>query len=321
MVDLRPWPLVQLRTHRAELAQVCRADTAARCPAAVKLGGGIGTVDLTVPLCSSRLDTERSQLLRLRWLTDLGAEHTNVTYSVRGFTGEVTSTTVHTHWQSLGQETDVLARIPHGAATAHCEQPRWTPERWLLPPYVLSSVLLEPIVTALTCGPALSRWPAYRIADPAWGGGTDMEGTPRIPTVFAAQGELITRPTDRRTGWRHNLALTGHAGVSGPVVRDLVIGSTGNDEDPIPPGRIIRQARVLSMGPAGQEPVLCLCPTDRNGRLSDVLVVSLSHISDLLDSGTWHGPWQRGAGAWVSRWLAIESARIPSPSSSNTLTI
>ncbi|HZB50141.1 MAG TPA: hypothetical protein VE547_13695 [Mycobacteriales bacterium] len=244
----------------------------------------------------------RRELCSLGWLTPGPVERKDVRFSRDTGAGHDEGGW-SSHWRTLLLQSRPAARVPVDAPVLAGGTPAVDPGRLLLPPHVLSQLLSEPLTAALLGITSLRRWPRAALRDPAWEGGADYEGTPRRPVCFAVDGALCTGPADRATAARDHRLSTGHAGVGGPLVRDLVVD--GGDAGPLPAGLPVIEGTCLSRGADGRNPVFGLRTAALGGRPAETLTVALDDVADLLDCGQWCGPWQRGAGSWTSRWLTM----------------
>jgi hypothetical protein len=248
---------------------------------------------------------DRTDLRAMAWLQDIGGERTRVDCTVEDSSGSKIDTCVTEAWRDAGVHGHLVARVPAGAPISEDERPEWTPRRLLFAPWVLSQILLEPIMNGLVgCAP-LRRWPAEILIDPGWGGGVDCEGTPRRPTVLTAHRRLQTAPLDRLRAWTTGREVTGHAGFTGAVVRDLVVLPAQPVALAVPPGTLVVEAACLARDIDGASAMLALSALAADGGLLPAVRTELGDITDLLDAGQWCGPWQRGHGPWTSHWLAM----------------
>ncbi|MFE7114112.1 hypothetical protein ACFU99_01635 [Streptomyces sp. NPDC057654] len=241
----------------------------------------------------------------LSWLQASGTHTQHITTSVESSTGNHRHTALSYRWHELSSGRHLLARIPPGAPEHTGPPPAHDRAHWLIPPHALSQVLLQPILNALTGRTRLDHWPHTSLSDPAWHRGTDYEGTPRTPTTFADHGTLRTHVTDRATAWTHRTHSSGHSGLSGPVVRDLVLAPE-HPPQPLPAtATLVVAAALLACGPHGNNPVISLRPLGDDGTPQPPALITPRHLAAFLDHGQWCGPWQRGAGPWTSPWLMI----------------
>lgn len=252
----------------------------------------------------------RADLMGLSWLAKSGKQHLRIEYSLDRADEPSLNVATDEHWRDLTVDGYPVARVSVDAPTIAMERPEWDPACWLIPPHVLSQLMMEPMLNAIVGRSRLRKWPAGTLFDPGWGGGFDYEGNARLSTVFSQAGTLLMRATDRRTAWAHGLSSTGHAGLTGPVVRDLVVAGNRPADDAMPPGTLVAGATCLAREDDGRSPVLGLRLVDKAGGALPPVVVTLDDLADLLDAGNWHGPCQRGIGPWTSRWLAIG---VPNP--------
>lgn len=248
---------------------------------------------------------DRAELRSMAWLHDVGSECIRVDCAVEDSSGSTIDTTVTETWHHLGVHGHLLARAPADAPISEDERPEWTPQRLLFAPWVLSQLLGEPIMNGLVGSAPLRRWPAETLVDPGWDGGVDCEGVPRRRTVLAAHRRLRTAPLDRLRAWTTGREVTGHAGLTAVVVRDLVVLPAQPTVPLLPAGAVVVEASCLARDDDGASAVLALGVLDENGGLLPTIRTELGDITDLLGAGHWCGPWQRGHGPWTSHWLAM----------------
>lgn len=245
----------------------------------------------------------REQLHALPWLESMGADEEMFTFRTRRSNGTRYHGERRDSWERLGFGGCTLARVPAGAASLPQEQPRWSGDRLLVSPWVLSGLMLEAVTRAVHSENP-GRWADIPLHDPAWGPGTDIEGTHRVPFRFSAGGTWHVA-ADRRTSWSRGVPTTGHAGISGPVIRDLAVGPPAA-ETPLPAlGALVLDALCVESSGAGAMVAMAIAREDTQEPV-EVLWYALRHLSELLQCGRWCGPWQRGQGAWTSRWIDIE---------------
>lgn len=176
-------------------------------------------------------------------------------------------------------------------------------------PGVISQLMLDPLLSILTChdqrGEAAS-WDAIDVYDPAWGGGVDMEGTPRQPTLFMSSGEIVTPPVGGVHHRRNATAATGDAGLTAPMIRGLVVAGHNVTSRPLPTAeRIVVSAARLTSGASTRSAVVGLRFGNPEEKDDGTRVLHLPNLCRLLQEGLWCGPWQRGIGEWTSQRLAI----------------
>lgn len=253
---------------------------------------------------------QRSWLRALPWLEPLGEEQVRIASETRDHTGASSLQNSGEHWLTTGIGSTVLARIPADAQVMHMARPAHDDARWLLSPYVLSQVLLQPLLQALTRQCPLRKWPPCDILDPAWGGTTDFEGTPRAPTCFVRGSQVLVLPADMERAGREKRAPTGHSGLSGIVLRDLVVRGTGTHDTHLPAGVVVGEGTCVAMAEDGASAVVALSPLSDAGEILRPAFRALPNIFDLISIGKWCGPWQRGAGPWTSPWLSIPSSQL-----------
>ncbi|WP_137816935.1 hypothetical protein [Gandjariella thermophila] len=241
----------------------------------------------------------------LPWLAEFGNERQTIEYRIDRGSASTLSHTIENRWTDFAIANRPLARAPTGAPPAKANMPRHHSSCWLIPPIVLSQLFLEPIMNGLTGRGTLRKWPHVRLLDPAWGGGIDLDGHPRTPTIFAHHNRLLTKPTERRQAWTEGQPQTGHAGIAGAHIRDLLVAADEPPDEALPPGTVVMDGRCLAAGHDGRDALVALELRDPAGSTQRPRAVILNDLTDLLDLGTWHGPWQRGLGPWTSRWLAI----------------
>lgn len=70
-------------------------------------------------------------------------------------------------------------------------------------------------------------------------------------------------------------------------------------------GRIVLDAALLSTPGLGRDVWIGYRAQGLNGGVAGLETFVLLDAADLLDSGTWFGPIQRGPGACTSPWLAV----------------
>lgn len=253
----------------------------------------------------------RSTDLRgMPWLHDSGSERTRVDYSIEDSSGETVNAHFVQAWSDLGFKGHILARAPMSALSTDDKQPVWTPERLLFSPWVLSQILLEPLLSGILGTAPLRKWPTENLIDPGWGEGVDYDGTVRTLTVFTEGRTLRSAPLDRLHAWSSGREPTGHAGLTGPIVRDLVVLPEESTAQTLPSGTLVAEATCLAPSANGSSTVLALRLLNRNDTVLPPAIIELDDVVDLLDVGHWCGPWQRGMGPWTSRWLVIG---VPSP--------
>jgi hypothetical protein len=264
---------------------------------------------------------DRSVLSDLHWLDRLGEDWTEVKYLIQNGARPNRCGVIEEHWIHCGLAGRTLARVPVDASIAAQERPAPAPGHWLFPPYVLSEILLEPITGALLGRQPLRKLPRVTLADPAWGDELDLDGIRREPAAFAAGRALLSKPADVRTAWLEGRPPTGHGGMSGPVVRDLVLvghpppSSSASSSlsppfppaSPLPPGTIVAEGARLAMGADGRDALIGLSPMTADNALGRLEIIAVDDVCDLIDAGQWRGPWQRGIGPWTSTWLSIDA--------------
>jgi hypothetical protein len=245
-----------------------------------------------------------SDLRGLPWAVRTGHEQIHVRYKLTSSDGRSLDGGYESEWQRLSVGGRTLARIPVDAPDAGLPFPAANGGQLLLPPWALAQMLLEPALQALASGLA-GEWAAVDLIDPAWGGGTDLEGTVRTAIRFTAAGTTGARPSDRYVAAISGQPLTGHAGLAGPHVRDLVV-EAGAECAPWPShADVVTSAACLASSDGlGRDALIAL----ELGGCGGASILRLAHLTELLALGRWCGPWQRGAGAWTSRWLLIEGA-------------
>jgi hypothetical protein len=261
----------------------------------------------TVPTSLVSQVPRDTELRTMSWLDTGGTEHNQVGYTIEDSNGAKVDTHFERTWQELSFEGHVLARVPPHAPSTGDGQPEWSPERLLFPPWVLSQILLGPFAEGILGTAPLRKWPAETLLDPGWGEGVDYEGTARGLVVFAEGRSLRNTPVDRLRAWTSGREPTGHAGLTGPAVRDLVVlpEAPTTDPLPLPPGSLVVEATCLARSPNGGSAVLALRLLNEDGVVQPPVVVETDDVADLLDAGHWRGPWQRGKGPWTSQWLVI----------------
>ena len=240
------------------------------------------------------------------WLTPMGEDTLVLDYDLNG-SANAASGALREQWTRYGRGGAVLTRVPSGEpVVASDPEPAPDPTTWLFPPCVLAKLYAEPLLTGLTGGPAVT-WPRVDLVDPGWDGGTDVEGTSRTPVRFTESGELRLYAVDRRAAALRGQPLTGHGGLSGPVVRDLVVGPDAAGH-PLPAAAtIVRDAECVASDQGGRNALIAV---RLFSDVQDKFGVLLPRLCDLLDAGRWCGPWQRGSGAWTSRWLTLERGAL-----------
>jgi hypothetical protein len=87
---------------------------------------------------------------------------------------------------------------------------------------------------------------------------------------------------------------TGHAALSGIVIRDLVIGGGIEGHNGFPSAQIVRRARLLLAGKDENCPLVYFQAAIEEGASRGSTVLVLRHFRELFDQGVWHCPWQRG---------------------------
>ncbi|MDQ0764961.1 hypothetical protein [Streptomyces canus] len=245
-------------------------------------------------------------LLALDWLEEIGDSSEKVEFSVRHASGDRHRGSWQRSWVTLGKGDKPFARVPASAAlNPAIAEPDTKDGEMLLPPWILGEIFLETLSAALTSQEGLAKWPSASLVDPAWGRGVDMEGTARRPVTFSRAGCWLARATDARTRLSAAGETTGHAGAGGPHIRDLVVGPNGPTA-PFPrSAKMVSSGALLGIDAGGRNAVVALRTGDGSGAGERAKVVGFSHLADLMDSGSWCGPWQRGPGPWTSRWLAV----------------
>lgn len=246
-----------------------------------------------------------ADLRALAWLHDTGSERTRIDCTIENSSGTKIDTCFEAAWREFSCNGHVMARAPTGTATVNDRQPQWAPERLLFAPWVLSHILLEPFMGGILGTAPLRKWPAETLVDPGWGAGVDYEGTARRQVVFTHGASLLNTPSDRVRAWTSGRESTGHAGFSGPVVRDLVVLPTKPTAHTLPSGTLVAEATCLARRDDSGSTVLGLSLLNENGTILPPVIAELDDVSDLLNAGEWRGPWQRGKGPWTSRWLVI----------------
>lgn len=239
----------------------------------------------------------------LPWLADVGEDSVDVSYRIWSPDSGPVPGGIHERWRVAGLGEAPCGRVPEGAPRSTDPPPAWDPSVWLFPPWALAQLLLEPVSTALVAG--AEHWPRFDVRDPGWGGGVDMEGVPRLPRTLVRDGRPKLVIADRRRAWHAGGTPTGHAGISGPVIRDLLVGDAGSR--PLPAaGAVVTDVTRLDgdhrWGPAHLAVQLSSYDLD----VRTVAFAAFECLADLIDHGQWCGPWQRGKGSWTSRWLAVE---------------
>ncbi|WP_157979624.1 hypothetical protein [Kribbella monticola] len=261
--------------------------------------GATGAVDVDVP---------EVRFTRPAWLQEIGRDTRTVSFTVLANGAKVHGRWCE-DWIRLGHHGSLVARIPRSATeVAQTPSPKWSADRLLLPPAVLGTICLPALLHGLTAEDDVQPWPQARIVDPGWGDGPDLEGYLREPALLGACGRLVTRPADLRRAELNGLPRTGHGGLSALVFRDLVIGD--GPVTALPPGRVVTEAMQLAGRRTGHEVLVDLTARGPAADPDDHFLVRLPHTSDLLDAGTWCGPWQRGPGPWTSPWLSVELAAV-----------
>lgn len=253
---------------------------------------------------------DHADLVALSWLEPGGTDHQHVDYTRQQSTGFVAKADHAETWHRQSIAGYPVGRVPEGASLIEARRPSHDPSCWLIPPIVLSQLLLDPLLNAVTGRAQLRRWPSDSLVDPAWGGGQDYEGTPRLPTVLAHHGALITLAADRRSAWARGTQPTGHSGLGGAVIRDLVMIGRCPAMNTLPPGAIVAQATRMASGLCGDDTMFALRTLNPRGIAEEPALITVRDVADLLDAGTWCGPFQRGLGPWTSRWLAIGTTAL-----------
>jgi hypothetical protein len=209
-------------------------------------------------------------------------------------------------WQEFGLAGFPIARLPPEAPLEALAQPAVDETVWLVPPYAMSSLLVQHLEQALCGVRELAYWPRAAIADPAWHNGVDLEGTARRPMLFAQGHRRRGTATDLASAYRTGCRPTGHAGLAGPRIHDLVIGCDLNAVG-MSRGAVVVQADLLACDPDGSGATVIVQQLDDQGASVQPRIVRLRHLFELLDRGEWCGPWQRGLGPWISRWFVMEA--------------
>lgn len=238
------------------------------------------------------------------WLQPLRREEESLDLVVATAAGDRFQETMNSAWIAWGQVGECAGRVPENSPEYVAPEPAWDTDLLLFSPWALSQLCTTYLLTGITSGRA-SRWPRGIVYDPAWGNGHDLEGTIRRPRVFSSSGRLVSTATDMQRRQLSGGVSTGHAGIARPHIRDLVISDDGNIIPFPDSGVVITEATLLTEPSDDRGVLLGIRIASRADPTDHTAVVPATNVCDLLDLGAWCGPYLRGVGPWVSRWLAI----------------
>jgi hypothetical protein len=235
------------------------------------------------------------EIQRLSWQAGIGRERHTAGYALYRPERPPLRWQVRRTLLLLGIDRAMCARAEPDTAVLPAEPPE--PGRWplLLSPLLLSALLLAPTLNRLGVA---GSWPAVSLGDPAAGGGFDDVGEPRRPGWFVDNGTVVGGPGGET------------ADEFGVGLHDLlVVGPDHGNDPPLPSAGAFISSGTACGDPEGPGLVVLHERADAAGRRR-THVCSVGDVRELLGRGTWCGPLQRGAGPWISRWLALDQEDV-----------
>jgi hypothetical protein len=235
------------------------------------------------------------EIQRLSWQAGIGRERHIAGYALYRPDRPPLRWQVRRTLLLLGIDQAVCARAEPDTALLPAEAPE--PGRWplLLSPLLLSALLLAPTLNRLG---AAASWPAVSLGDPAAGGGFDDVGEPRRPLWFVDNGTVVGGPGGETTD-----------GFGVGLHDLLVVGPDHGNDPPLPSAGAFVSSGTVCGDPEGPRLVVLHERADAAGRRR-THGCPVGDVRELLGRGTWCGPFQRGAGPWISRWLALDQEDV-----------
>ena len=190
--------------------------------------------------------------------------------------------------------------------------------KWLFNPTALSKIFLDEWYKFLVSDKAHPIiWPpGIFIKDRGLGTSIDLEGTLRRPVEFVHCGQNITKAYDLHSADTVGCKSTGHGGIWGRTIDDLIVGSEApsltskqNSANPGPFVVIIGAHMFQSDGNCDKIVALTQMKPLREDGQEPLVVDRIARIrsgNQLFKDISWCGPVQAGISPWVSRWAVLD---------------
>lgn len=204
----------------------------------------------------------------------------------------------------LAAALEMLRKIPFASAR---EQQDLLKCKWIISPIALSQLFANMWETAFVSPSAAIVFPpGITIIDPGAPQFFDLDSVECKKCVLVEDGAPKTTIQDRESASLYETLPTGHASLDGPRLREYIVRATADGYTPQTLERDRNVIVISQINPVAQPPntmfiLRALSADSVHSMLSSQKIDAVNFFSQ----GTWHGPIQRGIGAWRSRWFCI----------------